>query len=142
MGRLNALRAGPANAPTVDAAASAVMNTAPTRPRSATGVDRCSQVCRATITVTAGIPRRTAASSATGKDRALNIRKNAPATRIWPAATVVRTGRRSTILPLIGAPIRKPALSADSSQPTCVLPPREETPNGTSSAVSAAFARR
>ena len=40
---------------------------------------RRSRVCRATITVTAGIPSRTAAIGATGEGRASNIRKNAPA---------------------------------------------------------------
>src|SRR5690349_23383047 len=88
-------RKGPATEPTRVAAASAVRNTALTRPSAAPGIDRCKVVCWITSDMEPDRATVAAAGSAVASDDEVKSRKYAPAVAVRLAVSRLRGCARS-----------------------------------------------
>jgi hypothetical protein len=109
-------RKGPATEPARVAAASAVRNTALTRPSTASGMTRCMTVCWITSDMEPAIPRAVAAGSAVASDDEVKRRKYAPAVAVRLAVSRLRGPARSSKARMSGAPSRKPTPRQDSAE--------------------------
>jgi hypothetical protein len=99
-------RKGPATAPVRVAAASAVRNTALTRPSIALGITRCIAVSGITWHIEPNMPIPTAAGSAVVSDDELNSKKNAAAVTVRLAVSRVLGWVRSRTARRTGAPMK------------------------------------
>jgi hypothetical protein len=133
-------RKGPATAPVRVAAASAVRNTALTRPSIALGITRCIAVSGITWHIEPNMPIPTAAGSAVVSDDELNSKKNATAVTVRLAVSRFLGWVRSRTARRTGAPMRKPAPKQDNRNPVCSVPPSRWTPKGMRTAESEVLA--